>query len=107
MNHKPKYLHIENPDGWRIRCSCRETTATHLTRQAAEDEYAKHMAEVEKTKARLARPMTLRATLDLYREKAADPNNSAAEREQWAALAHELAPRVPTNEPDPDQLGLF
>lgn len=107
MNHKPKYLHIEDPEGWRIRCTCRHVTSAHLTRQAAEDEHAKHIQEVEKTRARLAAPPSVKSTHLYYSEQALDPKNTPEEREQWQRLADEMERRVPRMGPDPDQMTLL
>lgn len=103
MNHKPKYLRIEDPEGWRIRCSCGRLTTTHLTRQQAEDDHLVHMREIEKTRARLAGPPTLKATHLYYSEQAVNSDLSAEEREQWQQLADEIEHRLPRGGPDPDQ----
>lgn len=92
-------------------CSCRHRQQRPVdTRQEAEDWCLAHKAEIERTRALLAKPLSDKAYLaHLRHQEETDPRN----REYWKQLADEFEVRVKakgavaTREPGPDDVPLF
>lgn len=76
-------------------CSCRaRQMEPQPTRALAEDWCEKHLAIMKRVAAALAKPLSDVNYLELLVENSKDIHRSTSEREQWAQLAREFAPRV-------------
>lgn len=76
-------------------CSCRQRQLDpQPTRALAEEWCERHKRDMARIAALLAKPLSDVKYLELLEENAKDARRSTAEREQWAALAREFAPRV-------------
>lgn len=105
--HQPRYLG-SMPGEIGVACTCRAFKALDLpTRQQAEDEFAKHMREVEKLRARVSgyQP-SLKTTYAYYREMQTDPDQTPEEQALWKQMADEMASRVGRDVDPEDQPAL-
>lgn len=76
-------------------CSCRmRQLEPQPTRALAEDWCESHKADMARIAAMLAKPLSDVAYLAMLEENSKDGRRSTTEREQWAQLAREFAPRV-------------
>jgi hypothetical protein len=76
-------------------CSCRSRQLEpQPTKALAEDWCQRHLEDTKRIAALLDKPLSDTKYLELLEECAADARRSTAEREQWARLAREFAPRV-------------
>lgn len=88
--------HQDKEGRWFPVCSCRQIPhSRHLLRWQAEDILVAHKANVERAMANLRRGAgTLKGEYDHAVKMAADPNNSATDREMWHGLATGYASRL-------------
>jgi len=109
MGHKTTVEELEGwPKTYVARCSCRFIGKQTQHKWEAEDEQRQHDEKVQRVLA-LLRPRNHTASLvrserDYYLERAADPDESEANRRLWQQLADELTPRIASKTVDQDGL---
>jgi hypothetical protein len=76
-------------------CSCRQRQLDpQPTKALAEDWCERHKADMLRIASMLAKPLSDVKYLEMLEENSKDTRRSTTEREQWAQLAREFAPRV-------------
>ena len=96
-DHKVKFMHVVNTEEQfhHGRCACGETSGPLATLQMVQDWERKHQRKIEKIRGNLrGNTGSLDSTLNYYRERAADVDAPASERELWQSLADGLGHRL-------------
>lgn len=84
---------VGNSDAWQAKCACGWRSPLG-SRSAADDEQIAHRNQVNRARAGMRKQGSVESALAWYTQQAADPTNTAEERDQWERLAEELRPRV-------------
>lgn len=97
MSHKPTFLVYGNGPGalHAVRCKCGNLTPKVATKQEAEDDFGRHLRDIQRVRMHLrGREPRLTDQRDYYRKMAESPQTDAKDRELWTRLADELDRRL-------------